>query len=320
MQVRLLGPVDVVLDGVPRPVPGLRRRAILAMLALRRGEVVSTDRLIDTVWSDGAPSTLNTIQANVSHLRGVLGTRTAILARAPGYVLAGAGEPTDVELAEQLIEQATGAAPATDQVRHLRTALALWRGPSLVDVAEVPWLDAQARRLDQLRLRARRALAEARLALGEHDELVPELHRLAEEYPYDEQIHGHLILALYRSGRPSEALETYQRLRTGLADELGVDPGPALRALEAAILRHDPELATPVPPVVVAPAPAAQVPAQLPAGVRGFAGRRAELAALDALLGGTPGEGSAAIATLSGSAGVGKTSLAVHWARLAAEH
>ena len=306
MQVRLLGPIDVVIDGVPRPIPGLRRRAILAMLALRRGEVVSTDSLIESVWSDGPPLTLNTIQANVSQLRHLLGLRTAIVARSPGYVLADA-EPTDVEQAERLIEEATGT--GADQVRQLRAALALWRGPSLVDVAEVPWLDTQARRLDSLRLRAQYALIEARLALGEHAQVLPEVQRLAEGHPLDEQIHGHLIVALYRSGRQAEALEAYERLRDRLRDERGVDPGPALSQLESAILRHDPELAV--------RAQAAQVPAQLPAGARAFAGRRADLAALDAMLAETGG--AAAVATISGGAGFGKTSLAVFWARRVAE-
>src|SRR4051794_33983497 len=277
------------------------------MLALRRGEVVSTDSLIESVWSDGAPLTLNTVQANVSQLRHLLGTRTAIVARAPGYVLADA-EPTDVEEAEQLIEDGTGLVAGPDKLRQLRAALALWRGPSLVDVAEVPGLDAQARRLDSLRLRAQCALVEARLELGEHAQVLPELHRLAEEYAFDEQIHRHLIVALYRSGRQTEALETYQRLRAKLQEELGVDPSPALTQLEAAILRHDPELTTPAVAGRVEPAPA-----QLPAGARGFAGRRADLAALDAML------ADAALVTISGGAGVGKTSLAVHWARRVAE-
>ncbi len=273
VRVRLLGPIDVVIDGVPRPLPGLRRRAIVAMLALRRGEVVSTDSLIETVWSDGAPSTLNTIQANISQLRHLLGARDAIVARPPGYVLAGADEPTDVEEAERLIAQGTGPIAAEDQARHLRAALALWRGPSLADVAEVPWLDAQARRLDEVRLRAQCALIGARLALGEHAQVLPDLHRLVEEYWFDEQIHSHLILALYRSGRPTEALETYQRLRDRMRDELGVDPSPALSRLEAAVLRHDPALSAPgqaEPPTAIP----AHTPAQLPAGARGFAGRR----------------------------------------------
>jgi DNA-binding SARP family transcriptional activator/tetratricopeptide (TPR) repeat protein len=311
MRVRLLGPVEVLVDGGLRPIPGLRRRALVALLALRRGEVVSTDRLLDTVWS-GASSRPNTLQATVSQLRTLLGDRGAIVSRAPGYVLAGADEPTDVETAERLIELGTGPAPVEERIGPLRSALGLWRGPSLSDVATVPGLDAQARRLDHLRLRAQCALIEARLALGEHGPLIPELHRLAEEHPLDEEIHGHLIVALYRSGQQADALEVYRRLRADLRDELGVDPGPALTRLQEAILRHDPELAGAVRPVVVLAAPAIWVPAQLPLGVRGFAGRQVELAVLD---GGLDGD----LVAITGGAGVGKTSLAVQWGRRVAD-
>ena len=211
VRVRLLGPVDVLVGEVAREVRGLRRKATLATLALARGQVVSTDRLISAVWSDGAPATvLNTLQSNVSHLRHVLGDRSAIVARSPGYLLDTGGEPTDVETAERLVGQGTPG--------DLRAALALWRGPSLVDVCELPRLETQARRLDQLRLRAQRALVDARLAAGDHERLVPELLRLATEHPLDELLHGKLILALYRCGRQVEALDAYGRLRRVLRE------------------------------------------------------------------------------------------------------
>jgi DNA-binding SARP family transcriptional activator/tetratricopeptide (TPR) repeat protein len=305
VQIRLLGPVEVVRDGTARPVPGLRRRAILAVLALRRGEVVSTDRLIGTVWGDAAPPTVaNTLQQHVSQLRQVLGDRSAIRARPPGYVLDVGDEPTDVAAAERLIRQATGETEPALRVPHLRAALALWRGPSLADVADLPWLDEQAMRLDLLRVQARRALVEAGLAAGEHAALLPDLEELVADHPFEEQLHGQLMLALYRAGRQADALAAYRRLRDRLRDELGIEPTPAVRELETALLRQDPALAPAAPP---APVPV-RVPAQLPAAVPAFAGRAAELAALDEVL------GQGGIVAVSGSAGVGKTTLAVHWA------
>ncbi|BCJ53011.1 hypothetical protein Asp14428_44860 [Actinoplanes sp. NBRC 14428] len=191
MQIRLLGPVDVTVEGPARPVNGLRRKAVLAVLALQRGEVVSTDRLLHVVWGDSSASTaLNTLQSNVSHLRQVLGSKQAIVARPPGYVLDLPAGASDVEAAEHLIRQGTGSAGHADRVRHLRAALGLWRGRPLVDVPGLPWLDEQADRLDRLRLRATLALLESRLALGEHAGLVPDLEQLTRDHPLDEQIHG----------------------------------------------------------------------------------------------------------------------------------
>ena len=231
------------MDGVSRPVRGLRRKAVLAVLALHRDQIVSTDRLVDVVWGESAPATpANTLQSHVSHLRQVLGSRAAILARPPGYVLDLGADGTDVQVAERLVEEGTRAADPAEGARRLRAALALWRGPPLVDVAGLPWLEAQAERLDQLWLQAQRVLVEVRLALGEHALLVPDLQMLTRERPFDEQLHGQLMLALYRAGRQSEALAAYHRLQRSLVEELGIDPGQALREMEAAILRQDPAL------------------------------------------------------------------------------
>src|SRR5499427_1286440 len=179
MQVRLLGPVDVVVEGEPRPVHGLRRKAVLAILALHGGEIVSTDYLADAVWGDAAPPTaVNTLQSHMSYLRGVLGAKTAILARPPGYVLGLPGEGTDVQVAERLLREGTQSADPAGAVRLLQDALALWRGRALADVADLAWLSGQAERLDLLRMRIRQALSEARLAAGEHAQLVPELEQM----------------------------------------------------------------------------------------------------------------------------------------------
>src|SRR5215813_10199442 len=282
MQVRLLGPVDVMVDGDPRPVRGLRRKAVLAVLALHGGEIVSTDQLTDAVWGQDAPPTaVNTIQSHMSYLRTVLGDKGAILARPPGYLLDLCDDGTDVREVERLLRQAPQLQEPAEAVRHLHHALNLWRGRPLADVTGVAWLEEQAERLDLLWLRVRQALSEARLAAGEHAQLVPELEQIAADHPLDERVHGQLMLALYRSGRQADALAVYHRLRHTLDEELGIDPGQALRDLETAILRQDPCLEAPAPGVAAAPvAPVVPVPAQLPPAVPAFTGRGAELTSL----------------------------------------
>ncbi|MGW0435036.1 BTAD domain-containing putative transcriptional regulator [Micromonospora sp. NPDC003197] len=346
MQVRLLGPVDITVDGIPRTVSGLRRKAVLAVLALHPGEIVSADRLIDVIWGDEPPATAaNTLQSHVSYLRRVIGTRSTIVARPPGYLLDIPGEASDVEVAERLIRIGTQSTDFTQAAACLRTALALWRGRALVDVAGLPGLYAEAERLEHLRLVAVRALTDARLALGEHAQLVPELEGLAREHQLDERIHEQLMLALYRAGRQSDALATYRRLRRTLDEELGIEPSPTLRDLESAILRQEPGLDPPQPPSsgpagASGVAPSA-IPAQLPLAVRGFTGRTAELARLDALLpapalafaqpptdemlGRAPSSTEndrkgPFLTAVSGAPGVGKTALAVHWAHRVAAH
>jgi DNA-binding SARP family transcriptional activator/tetratricopeptide (TPR) repeat protein len=339
VQVRLLGSVDVIVDGQSRPVSGARRKALLAVLALHAGEIVGTDRLIEIVWADGAPVTVyNSIQSHVSNLRRLLTVKTAIVARPPGYVLdlASTGpvsaadlstttDVTDVLQAERLIRLGRQATDPADTVSHLRAALDLWRGPSLADVSGTAWLDGQAQRLERIRLETIHDLVEARLVLGEHSQLVPELERLTQQYPLREDLHGQLMLALYRTGRQADALATYQRLRRTLDDDLGIDPSPELRELHAAILRQEPHLAAAAPPpapiiVTTLPAQTTPVPAQLPPAVAAYAGRTYELEQLDRWLAGASEYPTAApIAAITGTAGVGKTALAVHWAHRMAD-
>src|SRR5215475_5452824 len=186
---------------------------------------------------------------------------------------------TDVQEVERLLRQDPQLPEPADAVRRLRRALNLWRGRPLSDVTGVAWLEEQAGRLDLLRLRVAQALSEARLAAGEHTQLVPELEELAAGHPLDERVHEQLMLALYRSGRQADALAVYHRLRHTLHDELGIDPGQALRDLEMAILRQDPALtapASPAPPAALA-APLVPTPAQLPSAMPAFTGRTAEL-------------------------------------------
>ncbi len=305
--IRLLGPVDVLIDGVPRPVQGLRRKSILAVLALRRGEIVSSDTLAQIVWGpDSTGVRVNTLQRHISHLRGVLGDPEVIVPRPPGYLLQLDAQSVDVELAEHLIKQGTRPVDPVRQAEHLRAALRLWRGRPLADIAGVSWLEEQAQHLDQLWLQATRTLIELRLALGEHSVLIPELERLAREHPLDEQLHADLMLALYRSGRQADALGVFRRLRHTLGEELGIDPSPALRELESAMLRQD---------AVLQCAPALLPTArEVRLGDSEICGRNAELAVLHAAVvdAGPP-------VFIVGEAGIGKSRLAAEAARIAAE-
>ena len=263
MQVRLLGPVDVVVDGEPRAVHGLRRKAVLATLALQHGDLVSIDQLVDVVWGEAAPSTSrNTLQSHISYLRTLLGDKTAIRAQPPGYVL-GLRDGTDVQQVQVLVRQARQADEPADKARHLTDALELWRGQPLADVAGIPWLDGQAERLEMLRVDVTRALSDARLAAGEHRELIPALEQLGADRLLDEQIQAQLMLALYRSGRQADALAVYQRMRRALAEQLGVDPSQSLRELEVAILRQDPALNLSPRAAGAGLATAGPIPAQL---------------------------------------------------------
>lgn len=321
VRVGLLGPVDVLVGDLPRPLSGLRRKSVLAVLALHPGQVISASRLIDLVWGDDPPATaVNTLQRHISYLRRVLRARDAIIARAPGYLLDMPAEAVDVGQAKRLLDASANADDHVDRAARLSAALRMWRGPSLADVAEVSWLRDQGRQLDEARLAAMERLVEARLALGEHAALVAELDDLIAKYPFREHLHQLLMLALYRCGRQADALSVYQRLRQVLASELGIDPSPALRDLETAILRQDPGLDLRSPVVSTAPTQSLPItPAQLPRALTAFAGRDRELAwlrsHLDAAAEDDPTRPEApTIVVVSGTAGVGKTSLVVQWA------
>src|SRR5262245_26327376 len=238
--VCLLGPIDVVVDVRPRAVCGLRRRALLAALALKPRVVVSSDRLIDVVWSGRAPATAqNTLQAHVSYLRRALGLRHAIVARAPGYVLDLHGKCTDVQVAEALITDSQRAADPRKVAKLLRQALGMWRGRSLAELRDLAWFTDESKRLENMRRTAQRALIEAQMTLGEHACLVGELEHLSEQHPFDEDLHRQLMLALYRSGRQADALAVYRRLHSRLDADLGIEPAAKLRDLQVGILRQE---------------------------------------------------------------------------------
>ncbi|PTA42298.1 hypothetical protein C8054_31475, partial [Micromonospora sp. RP3T] len=242
-RVRLLGALEVVVDGVPRPVGGLRRRALLAALALQPGDAVSSRRLLEIAWQGQTAATrMNTLQSHLTHLRREYALRGLILARGSGYVLQLSDEFTDLQLAERRIHDAMLADDPAKVIVELREALAAWRGPSLSDLRDLTWFNDQAVRLDGIRRAATNALVEARLAAGEHHQLVAELGHAIEQQPLDEELHRQFMTALYRSGRQSDALSVYQRLKRTLAADLSTAPQVATNELYTAILRHAPEL------------------------------------------------------------------------------
>jgi basic membrane lipoprotein Med (substrate-binding protein (PBP1-ABC) superfamily)/DNA-binding SARP family transcriptional activator len=240
VEIRLLGPVEVVDDeGRPVEIGGAMQRALLAALAAHGPTALSTTRLVDELWGDDPPPTaVKTLQAYVSRLRSSLGG-DAIRSSAGGYAVGG-GVSVDAAEFERLVAEAREARPQR-AAELLRDALALWRGDPLAGIA-APFAAREARRLEELRLAALEDRVEAELALGRDAALVPELTALVAAHPLRERLRGQLMLALYRSRRQAEALESYQQTRRHLVDQLGIEPSDTLRELERRILRHDPTL------------------------------------------------------------------------------
>ena len=248
IEFQVLGPTEARQTGQPIPLSGARRRALVTRLLLDAGRAVSAETLLEDVWGDQAPpAALATLQSHVSQLRKVLGDR--LQRSTAGYVLR--LDAAGIDAAEFEGRAANGAWQLAEgdveaAARSFRKALRLWRGRALEEVADRPWAQPEAERLEELRRVATEQLLEARLALGEHEQVVPDAEMAVEENPLREQRWATLMLALYRSGRQADALRAYQRLRILLVDELGIDPSPPLIALEAAILRQDPALQPPV--------------------------------------------------------------------------
>ena len=231
---QLLGPLQVELDGRPVPIQGKKPRTLLALLLVHVNETVSRDTLIDELWPHSPPETAaNTIQVYVSQLRRALGPDT-VRREANGYMLSANADAVDLHRFEQLVDEAHRPALAPDAVVHLLDeALDLWRGEPL------PELPAEAARLSELRLQAVGRRIDAELQLARHEDVLAELEALTRTEPYREQFTAQLMVALYRSSRQAEALAAYQRLRTTLQDELGLEPTPELRELERAVLNHE---------------------------------------------------------------------------------
>jgi DNA-binding SARP family transcriptional activator len=241
---RVLGPLEVRQHGELVVIQAPKQRALLALLLLHGNESVLPDELIDELWGEQAPRTARASLQNLVHaLRKRLGPER--LERGDGgYVLRVEPGELDLERFESLVAEARTAEPR-EKAARLRAALSLWRGAPLVEVPSEPFVQHEITRLEEERLSALEDRIDIELELGEHADLILELESLVDRYPLRERIWGQLMLALYRLGRQSDALATYGRARAVLVEELGVEPGEALRELQRAILRHDPELDDP---------------------------------------------------------------------------
>jgi predicted ATPase/DNA-binding SARP family transcriptional activator len=331
LDFRILGILEVCDGGRRVEIGAAKERALLAELILHANQIVSRERLVEVVWDDDPPaSAAATLNTYVSHLRSALEpgreARTQpglLLTRDPGYLLAVDPERVDALRFERLAgegRRVLAAGDAATAAATLREGLGLWRGGALADFVYAPFAQAEAMRLEELRLSTLEQRIDADLALGRHHDLVAELRRLVDEHPLRERLWGHLMLALYRCGRQSEALRAYGELRTVLAEELGIDPNPSLRRLEDDMLQQRPDLdVTPAPgyPIEAAPEPVRPVrpPTNLPTPLTSFIGREDDVAEVERLCTG------ARLVTLVGAGGVGKTRLAVEIAsRVLDEH
>ena len=320
MELQILGPLKATACGRDVPIGGRRNQAILGVLALEANRLVPTERLLDAVWDDRAPSTARSqVQICVSALRRSFTHADApdvIRTQAPGYLLQAAPGELDADVFDDLVTHARLLAENgrdEEAVTELRRALALWRGPALGGLLGRV-LEAGARRLEERRLAATEECLRIELALGRHATIIDELRALIDEHPLREGLHSQLMLALYRSGRQAEALQAYRGARGILVDEFGIEPGAELRRLERDILLDSvaPGPAAPRRAPVAALSRQPPPPRQLPADIADLTGRREPIAELTELLA-TPASGpSVPVVVVSGTGGVGKTVLAVH--------
>jgi DNA-binding SARP family transcriptional activator len=245
LEFRLLGPVEVVAEGVPVPLPAAKPRALLAVLLLDRNRVVSVGRLVEDLWGEEPPETATkALQGYVSQLRKALGA-DRLLTKPPGYSLRVEEGELDLDRFERLVREGRellGAGDSKAAAKRLAEALELWRGAPFAEFESEPFARDAGARLEDARLAAQEERIEADLALGRHARLVPELEELVAREPLLERPRGQLMLALYRSGRQVDALELYRRTRETLSDELGIEPSLELQELERRMLQHDPSL------------------------------------------------------------------------------
>src|SRR5918999_360336 len=266
MDFRILGPLEAFDGGQRVALGGSKRRAVLALLLLHAGETLTTDGLVDELGGEQQPTAAaKTAQAHISRLRKALadaGAADLLVTRENGYELVVEPERIDAHRFERLVAEGGSALSAGEPdaaLEALEAALSLWRGPPLADLAYEPFVQQEAARLEELRVTALEHLVEAKLEVGRHGEVIGQLEQLVDEHPYREGLRAQLMLALYRADRQADALQAYQDARRMLVEELGIEPGERLRALEAAVLAQDPALAAPVaappPPAAAEPPP-----------------------------------------------------------------
>ncbi|HEX8867507.1 MAG TPA: BTAD domain-containing putative transcriptional regulator [Lentzea sp.] len=291
-EYRVLGPLEVLFNGEPVPLPGGKGRVLLATLLLRPNQFVPVDELVERLWEDAEPSAdrrAKTLHTTVMRLRQALGPANCVTTSDNGYLAA----VDDLDLLR------FRSLAATDP----HTALSLWRGPALQNVISDALHREDVPSLTEQRLVVFERRIDQDLDEGHAAGLVPELKALTAEHPLRERFWAQLMTALYRSDQQAAALDAFRQVSRVLADELGIDPGTALRDLHQAVLRAEPVVGSTRRDVVV--------PRQLPPDLARFTGRTDNLAQLDQLL---PSGNAVVISAIAGSAGVGKTALAVHWA------
>ncbi|MEQ4715507.1 BTAD domain-containing putative transcriptional regulator [Nonomuraea sp. B19D2] len=323
LRIKILGPWELTAGGDVLPLTGSRRIGLLARLALSAGQVVAADQLLTDVWGQSraatAPKQLHIV---VSKLREFLAPRALdeVIVTAPGgYCLDVPPDHVDAHLFMRLVREARAGRARGETAtadRSFRQALALWRGEALAGMS-AEWAQIEATRLAEERLTALEDHVDLRMAAGDHHAVVPDLTVHIEAHPLRERPHAQLMLALYRAGRSSEALAVYQETRRVMIQELGIEPGAALRRLQQAVLARDPvlDLTAPAQDATLGDAAA---PAELTAGTRAFTARDVELAWLDKALA-TSGAGTPAIVAIGGPGGIGKSALAVHLAHAVAD-
>ena len=309
LDFRVLGPLEVICGGRPVALGGAMRRALLALLVVEAGELVTTERIIEEVWQGRSGDASRSVQVYVSQLRQLLGETERIRGEAGGYRLLASPEEIDARRFERLLDEGRRLRVSGEHgpaAEALRKALALWRGAPLADLAYAPAAQAESARLEELRVAAREELIDAELALGRHREVLTEIEGLVAAEPLRERPRRQLMLALYRCGRQAHALSAYQDARRTLVEELGLEPGPELRELEAAILRQERSL-------LVEPADL-RARRRLPAPPSELVGRRREVADVVALL-----RDGSRLVTLTGPGGTGKTRVGLEAAHELAE-
>jgi DNA-binding SARP family transcriptional activator/tetratricopeptide (TPR) repeat protein len=327
LQLGLLGPLQVSRDGVDTPIPQAKLRVVAAAFLLRRGQAVSSDELAELLWPSGPPPSRRvTVRNYVKRFRQALGdgNHTLVTTRTDGYMLRVPEESLDALRFEGLAARAHEGLQAGHHTRAAadsRAALSLWRGRPLADVPCEQLVMQHAPRWEELRLQVLEDRIEADLRCGRRAELIGELRGQVTAEPLRERLHWLLMLALYREGRRADALAAFRAARRVLVDELGAEPGAALRRLHEQILAGDPAPAhgTPVRPAAagttVRPAAAPEAPRGLPGALTHLCGRDAELRRLDALAARASGPpATSVIAVIGGMGGVGKTALAAYWA------